>query len=74
TGDTADKMEAAPEHPARVSPPERKRAVESTFGQCATRALDDAPCAVPPSEGCMPPARCIAQSGTCQVVTAASCM
>ncbi|MGD0680264.1 MAG: hypothetical protein ABSC94_33215, partial [Polyangiaceae bacterium] len=49
--------------------------VECTTGTCVGATA----CAVPeggastPSAGCLPPARCIASSGDCQVVKAASC-
>ncbi|MBV9948672.1 MAG: hypothetical protein JOZ69_17625 [Myxococcales bacterium] len=49
------------------------------LGQCMARAADDGPCVVPdggaatPSAGCLPAARCIAATGTCQVIAASSC-
>jgi hypothetical protein len=51
-------------------------------GACAARATDNGACVVSdggaatPSAGCLPPARCVATSGTsgtCQVVTASNC-
>lgn len=49
------------------------------LGTCVGRAADNGTCSVPdggastPSAGCLPSARCISSSGTCQVVTASDC-
>jgi hypothetical protein len=49
-------------------------------GTCGGRAADEGACTVPdggestPTAGCLPPARCIESSGTCQVVQASSCL
>jgi hypothetical protein len=54
-------------------------AAKLQLGSCAGRAGDDGACTVPdggasaPSAGCLPPARCVAGTSTCQLVQATSC-